>query len=387
MPDAVSESAIADRGAVGLSGSDLFQLFDALPSLVDWLALYFSLLAVTLLPAKLGVRDAVREIAIPVFLVLAYWDNAWLYLPVTMIAGYCLVRWVLLPTSLSAARPARVGGSAAINAALADWRSADFAGSQRDALGTSSTDALRDALLGGEWTSYTAKLAIVGRAQQDLGARQDEARAAALAAKRRAFSYYRTPLRPRAALAGALTGALIGMGPIAISLLTSAPPSDDGSYPVLNFLGTTAGTLLAWTGVGWFTGYLLPLIRGSNGVEKGLWLFLVWAVGPLLGALVWNDAGDWLSTLVADLQVLVVLVLVAVIVGDLRALREVGFGVQDWARVHNWRFVATWATALAAAIGTIAIAVATATITDISQEQFIHPPASSQSNSNSTPGH
>ena len=62
------------------------------------------------------------------------------------------------------------------------------------------------------------------------------------------------------------------------------------------------------------------------------------------------------------------LLLATVIIGDVQALKNAGFRTQDWVRVHNWRFVATWTTALAAAIGTIAIAFATTTVNDLSNQ-------------------
>ena len=386
VPDAVSESAVLDPGARGLVASDLFQLFDASRGLVDWLALYFAILATMLLPTTLGARAAARELAVPLALLLLYWNDSWLYLPVTMTTGLFLVRWLLLPAPLACARRASTGRGTAIRAALAGWRSAEFAGAQRDALGIASTDSLKDALTTEEWTSYPGKLDIINRAQQDLGARQEEFRTAARAAKQAVFSHYGAPLRWRTAMTGTLTGAILGVIPLAINLLTSAPPADGGNYPVLGFLGSTAWTLLTWAGLGWFIGYFLPLIRGGNGVEKGMWLFLVLAIATIPNGLVWNDANDWLSTLVADLQLLVFLVLASVIIGDLQALRKAGFRVQDWVRVHNWRFVATWTTALVTAISTIAITVATTTVTNFSQQQLTRPSAPAKPGSNNAAG-
>ena len=384
IPDAVSELAVLDPGARGLVASDLFQLFDALSSLVEWLALYFAILAAMLLPTTLGVRAAARELAIPSFLLLSFYNDSWLYLPVTMTTGLFLARWLLLPAPLACARRVSTGRRTAIREALAGWRSAAFASGQRDALGTTSTDSLKEALISEEWTGYQQKLDIVNRAQQDLGARQDEYKTAAGDAKWVVFSHYGEPLRWRTAMTGTLTGAILGVIPTAINLLTSAPPADGGSYPVLGFLGSTAWTLLTWAGLGWFIGYFLPLIRGGSGVEKGMWLFLVSVAVLMPSQLVWNDANDWLWILLADLQLLVFFVLAAVIISDMLALRKAGFRMQDWVRVHNWRFVVTWTTALVTAIGTIAIAVATTTVTNLSQQSFARPSASAPSSSNST---
>jgi hypothetical protein len=100
------------------------------------------------------------------------------------------------------------------------------------------------------------------------------------------------------------------------------------------------------------------------------------AAASLPASLVWNYTGNWTSVLVTDLQQLVFLLVVTVILADLRALRNAGLRLSDWPRVYNWRFVATWSTALLTAVGTIAVAFATTTVTDISQ-QLTPPPGSS----------
>jgi hypothetical protein len=393
VPDAVSESAVADPAANGLIARDLFQLFDALPQLVDWLALFFAILVVMLLPTTPDARPAARNIAVPIAMLLFYWNDTWLYVPVTMTVGFFLIRWLLLPDQLAYIPRATRNPGSAIRAALAGWRSAEFTGAQRGALGTASTDALKDPLLSQDWATYQKRLDAINQAQQDLGAQQDGFQITARNAAKTVFSHAGAPLRWQTSVAGALAGAILGIIPTVITLLTSSPPTDGGSYPILGFFGSTAWTLLTWVGAGWFIGYFLPLIRGNSGPGKGMWLFIVWAAASVPDALVWNDAGDWISTLVWDLENVVVLVLTVVIIGDLQALKKAGFRPTDWIRVYNWRFVATWTAALAAAIGTIAIAVVTATITDLSQQQFSKsatPPSSSsnsQSSSNSSGGH
>jgi hypothetical protein len=382
IPGAISASGVTGPKTVGLVANDLYQLFDALPQLTDWLVLYLAALAVLLLPAVPGGRAAAREIAIPILMMLLYWNDIWFYLPVTMAAGYFLIRWLLLPARLADASRAARSPWAAIRVALAGWRSAEFAGAQRTALSSGSTDFLKSALLDKEWAKYQEQVDTVDRAQQELGARQDRYQLVARTAARTAFSYAGSPLHWQAGLIGALTGGILGLIPTAINLSTSPPLFDSGSYPLLTFLGSTAWNL-EWVGIGWFIGYFLPLLRGSTGTGKGMWLFLVAAIAPLPNALVWNDGGDWINALVINLELLVVLVLAVVIIGDIRAVQRAGFRPTDWIRIYNWRFVATWTTALAAAIGTIAITVATATITDLSQQQFTKPSPSGQSSCSS----
>ena len=166
-------------------------------------------------------------------------------------------------------------------------------------------------------------------------------------------------------------------------MLTTPPPTDGGSYPILGFFGVTAWYLLTWAGLGWFIGYFLPLIRGDSGVGKALWIFVAGAGASVPAGLVRNDASNWSATLINDLELLVFLVLTTVVVCDFRTLRQAGLRPADWIRVHNWRFAATWSAALVAAVGTIAITFATTTVTDLSQ-RLTQPSSTGQSPSGPT---
>jgi hypothetical protein len=228
--------------------------------------------------------------------------------------------------------------------------------------------------------SYAAGTDKLIAAQKYLDSTQDEQRQSAYREKRVAFSHRGTAPDVQAARTGLIVGALLGIVPIVITLLTTSPLRGDSGYPILDFLNGAAWNLVDWAGLGWFIGYYLPLIRGRNGTEKGIWLFVVIAAADLPANLVWDDAKGWTSVLVTDLQLLVFLVLTTVILADLRTLKNAGFNLADWPRVQNWRFVATWSTALLTAVATIALTFATTTVTDISQ-QLTPAPSSGSSTS------
>jgi hypothetical protein len=329
-------------------------------------------------PTQADPRLVARDLALPIALLLLYWNDQWFYIPVTIIAGIFLIRCLLMPRSLAAATPRANDVKAALRNALAGWRKADFASGQRQALAASSTDVLRDSLLDEKAGSYDDRLEKLTRAQENLGDKQDAYQRTAHDAKRDAFGYRGTMPDRGAARDGLITGTVLGIIPVTITMLT-AQPSSTGSlgYPVLGFLGFTAWTLFSWAGLGWFIGYYLPIIRGGNGTEKATWIFITAAAASLPASLIWDDGHDWAATLVSDLELLVFLVVATVILADLRALKSAGFRPTDWPRVHNWRFVATWSTALLTAIGTIAITFATTTVTDISQQ--LNPPPGTSS--------
>jgi hypothetical protein len=314
------------------------------------LAVYFTL-ALCLL-ARLPYQDALRSLA-----------------------GDGATGLVVLPRRLTT-DPLRPGAAGtALKEALDSWRTADFASRQRDALTAGSSDVLRDAIVKDSEKDYDRRLKRLITAQGSLASTQANHQQIARTARQAAFSYEGTMPDLRAARAGLATGAILGIVPVVITLLTTHPLSGGGSgYPILDFLNGTAWTLLDWAGLGWFIGYYLPLARGGNGTEKALWIFVAIAAASLPASLVWNDAHAWSSVMVTDLQLLVFLVIATVIVGDLRALKNSGFPLADWPRAHNWRFVATWSTALLTAVATIALTFATTTVTDISQ-QLTPPPA------------
>lgn len=106
---------------------------------------------------------------------------------------------------------------------------------------------------------------------------------------------------------GTIAGAVLGIIPAAVTVITSQPPSGSSGYPVLDFLGGTAWNLFFWVALGY-------------------------------------------------VQLFVFLMVTTVIVCDLRTLKKAGLGPADWVRVQNWRFTVTWSTALVAAISTAAVA-------------------------------
>jgi hypothetical protein len=354
LPDAVAKAQLANPHAVGSVPGDLFGLFDASPQLLDWLLLGLAITVVMLLPAQHDLRP-VRRIAIPIALVLLYWNDTWLYLPVTFLIGLLLVAWLVLPKELTQAPPLPCTAEEALGKALSGWRGADFAAGQRQALAASGTDAPRN-------------FEELANAQEKLAEEQDSRQRDARAAKARAFSHKGAMPDKETAKYGAIAGAVLGIIPAAVTVITSQPPSDSGGYPVLDFLGGTAWNLFFWAALGWFIGYFLPLIRGSNGTEKALWLFAVGVAASVPMRVIWNDGHSWTLDMIGYLELFIFLMVTTVILCDLCTLKKAGMSPTDWVRVQNWRFVVTWSTALIAAIGTATVAFLSTVATDITNQ-------------------
>jgi hypothetical protein len=385
LPDAITESGIASPHADGLNPIALFNLFDSLPWVLDWVLTPLLLVVALRLPMSPDSRRAARILAIPIALELLYWPQSWLYLPVELLLGFLLVSWLLLPQELASVTGPDVSASA-LRRAIARWQNAEFVAALRQTLVTSGMDDVRERLLNKDKDNeaYTTALSALAKGQEELAEHRDSYQREALEAKAEAFGRWGAPLDPEGARSGLITGAVLGTIPAVLTLVTSQPPDTGSTYPVLNFFGGTAWSIFVWPLTGAFIGYFLPLIRGANGVGKALWIYMVALVPQLPVNLIWNDGHDWENYLISTLELLVFLVVVTVIVDDLRVLRATGMRLTDWARVHNWRFVVTWSTALIAAIGTAAATFLSTAATDFGHQTVTvitkqaNPPASNK---------
>jgi hypothetical protein len=390
IPDASANVNISDPTATGLVATDLINLFDALPELLDWLVLGLAIAVVMQLPVsptKPDARPLARRLALPIAVTATVGYGTWLYLPVSVVAGLVLIWWLVLPSGLISkfqspreAAAAKTHAMAELLKALTGWRHADFATGQRQALSASGTETLRSFLIDSKTTEYDQGLAALADAQESLALLRARRQHDADQAKSAAFAHYGDMPDKSAARHGAVAGAILGVVPAAVTLLTTAPPSSNTGYALLDFLGWTAWPLFEWTVIGWFVGYYLPLLRGSHGTEKALWLFLAAAIANLPLSIIWDDPQSWAIDLTDDLQLLVFLMLVCVYVSDLLPLKAADLRLNYWAQVHNWRFVVTWSTALVAAIGTAAVTFLTVATTDLVNNTLTR--TSQQSSSN-----
>ena len=364
LPDAFANSSLADSHATGATAVDLFGLFDAQVQILDWLILALAVVVAMSLPARSGARPLARAIAIPIGLTLLYWNDTWLYLPVTFTIGLILLSRLVLPRPLVTTPPHPRTPKQAIKDSLAARRRAEFASAQCTAL-TASADSLRDHLIGDDDKDKERyDFDTLAKAQNDLAEERDRSQSIARTCSTEAFDHRGNAPNRRDAAIGAVTGAVLGIIPATITLLTTNPSPDTSGYPVLGFFGGTAWDLFFWIGLGWFVGYFLPLIRGGNGSEKALWLFIAGIGATLPIDVIWNDSNDWIQALVANLELSVFLMVTAVYLCDIRVLKAAGRRAADWIPVQNWRFVITWSTAFLAAIGTAAITSLTTAASD-----------------------
>jgi hypothetical protein len=395
IPDAAAKVQISNPDATGLVPADLFDLFDTLPSLLDWLLLGLAIAVVVQLPvspAKPDARPLARRVAFPIALTILCWYVTWLYLPISIIIALVLLKWIVLPSNLISKFPsprepdeARDHAKTELMKALGGWRHADFAAGQRQALSASSTEALRNLLMEPKPAEYDRSLAALADKQEDLAQLRDRRQQEASKAKAEAFAHYGDMPDRDAARHGAIAGAILGVIPATVTLLTTTPSSPTSGYAMLDFLaGNAAWSLFQWTLIGWFVGYYLPLLKGRNGTEKALWLFVVAEVANLPASIMWDNQGSWAIDLTSDLELLIFLMLISVYVCDLLPLKEAKFRLTYWTQAHNWRFVVTWSTTLVAAISTAVITFMTVATTDL-VNSTLNAPSSQSASSNTAP--
>jgi hypothetical protein len=213
LPAAVITSQVEDVHAIGLVPVDLFSLFDALPQLLDWALLVLAIMVLVRLPTTPDPRPAARRIAIPVGLMLLYWNGTWLYVPVIFLIGLLAMRLFVLPSQLTTIPVRHDTTTGSLRDALTGWRQADFAAGQSQALTASGTDALRDLLVSNKQDDYKIGLQALENAQAELAEKREEGQRQARDAKTKAFDYKGALPDQRAAKAGALVGAVLGIIP------------------------------------------------------------------------------------------------------------------------------------------------------------------------------
>lgn len=372
LPSSIQNAQLTLPRFTGLIPVDLLDgidLPDALLQLLDWGLLSLAGLALMLLPG-VPPRQAIRRAGIAMLAILLCQGGRWLYLPVSLALGYVTLALIALPAGLARDETERnwLTPTRALRRALTSWLRVDFMASQQQNLVSSSADALRGVLLNNGMRKYRESLNAVAEAQEELAGRHDRLQRSARRIAAAAFDHQGLSPSRRSAIAGLSVGCIWAIVPTLIMILSSAPNPAWTDYPALDFLGNDAWNILLWPFLGWCVGYFLPFIRGRNGVEKALWLYTATMIATLPTEVVVNDGTGWINTLIYSLELFSFLLICSVITCDLLVLTRSGMRISDWTKVHNWRFVVTWSSALLAALGTAVVTFVSTAATDISQQ-------------------
>ncbi len=372
VPNAMANSLVSQGHAPGLNPSDLFaseSFIEALPELLRWAFVALTLIALYSIQELPSRRPEIRRVGVAILLVLLFSDGySYYYVPVTLVLGYLALDRVALPAHLAGQRADRRSPAEAIRYALGAWHRAELASNQREHLTDGSADALRDILMKDGTDGYNRSYDALTRTQYRLDERYGRLRSQAYAAADAAFDHKGRLPDTGAARVGFLVGLVWTAMTIAIQLLAARPFLPFTSYPDLDFFRSNGANLFLWPLLGWCIGYFLPFIRGKEGVTKALWLALPVVAAAVPLELLWDDAACWLNVLVFDLELFSFLVVASVAVGDLLVLQRAGMRLADWVRVHNWKFVVSWSSAVLAALATAAATFLSTAATDVSNQ-------------------
>jgi hypothetical protein len=353
----------------------LFSTGYGLVAVGEFVVLACLLLFLRSLAQSAEVRPHLTRRAGIVFVLITFFSatDRWLYLPVSFLVGWFMAAVLLLPerrtrlvAAIKATRPP-IRPRALFDQVLRISKAEEAIRAKRnqlnDELGKDKSE-----------TEYHQQLQPLERDYRNLiwGL---PVRVTGKSPKQVAFGLVRTGSAWRAGVRGAGYGALLGLPWLAQfiwELGTDPFWVSDGPYAILDFLAWPAWLIAQWTLYGFFFGYFYPYIRGDNGIQKGLCLFVTLTV-PVLAyhglSTPWHS--DWLAFGLWAVQVFIFCMLLGLFAGDLETLRRMGLERRRLIELHRLRFLVTFASSLVLAGGvTLATWISTgATIYSLIQGQ------------------
>ena len=153
--------------------------------------------------------------------------------------------------------------------------------------------------------------------------------------------------------------------------LVRAPVNSD-SYLPLDLLVNVIYFFLSWMSYGFIFGYFYPHIRGKNGIQKALVMFVTIAVPEL----VWTalarpvDYANWVSFSFWTLQIFVHTMLLGMVAGDHSIMRSHGF---KWGHLFDFYRISSlsaWASSVILAIAAAASTLITSEATQLLKLAF-----------------
>jgi hypothetical protein len=135
---------------------------------------------------------------------------------------------------------------------------------------------------------------------------------------------------------------------VGISVSTGQEP-----YPELSLAAAVAPLILRWAGYGLLYGYFFPLLRGTTGLGKAVWLFVIAAAAEVCATLTSAHATvkQWDKTGLLVIQ-LFAFAMTLGILADRAVLHKHNFPTARLVDLHNLWTVSAWASAVGVAVAT-----------------------------------
>ena len=152
---------------------------------------------------------------------------------------------------------------------------------------------------------------------------------------------------------GLLAGLVIGSPWVVLGLAGISLPTAQEGYPELSIAAAVAPLILRWTGYGFLFGYFFPLLRGTSGLSKALWLFVAAAIAEVCATLtsVHATVKQWDKTGLLVIQ-LFAFAMTLGILADRAVLNKYHFPAARLVDLHNLWWLSAWASAVGVAVAT-----------------------------------
>jgi hypothetical protein len=152
---------------------------------------------------------------------------------------------------------------------------------------------------------------------------------------------------------GLLAGTIIGAPWVLLGLVGTSLQLRNDSYPELAVLAAVAPPVIRWAGYGLLFGYFFPLLRGTTGLGKAIWLLVASVIPALCGTLAssHNTARQWHSTALLLVQ-LFGFAMTLGILADRAVLHRHRIPTGRLVDLHNFWTVSAWASSVAIAVAT-----------------------------------
>ena len=152
---------------------------------------------------------------------------------------------------------------------------------------------------------------------------------------------------------GLLVGAIIGAPWVLLGLAGTSLQVSGDSYPELAVIASVAPLIIRWAGYGLLFGYFFPLLRGTTGLSKAVWLLVAAVIPALCETLATGHttASQWHSTVLLLVQ-LFGFAMTMGILADRAVLRKYGQPTRRLIDLHNLWTVSAWASSVAVALAT-----------------------------------
>jgi hypothetical protein len=130
-------------------------------------------------------------------------------------------------------------------------------------------------------------------------------------------------------------------------------PVFEDSYLILGVCVRILFFFFRWLSYGFILGYFYPYIKGKNGFQKGLSLFITATIPTLIWTVLAlpQDSENWYGFGFWVLQIFVHTMLLGLVAGDYETLRKAGYRWKHLLEIHRFGELSAWASSVLIAIG------------------------------------